>query len=377
MGKVFSFTHRPHLGLTICLIYVAWILAACGGDPSSQVANATSTSPIVTQPTLVSLTPRIEPTTFITEPATSMPSQPTRVRPSAQPPTTMPTLTSIQTALPIGSTVSADSFDITLYNAELVEKYKSEGGVEFQQTGLKYILLTFGFKRVTLPEPGNFSDYDSFDTHAIDRDGDSYQCDYTLPGWSPVIPEGYEFRKRMVCAVPATVADALASFQATAVLGGSKNNDVQMQFSLGDRTTTFPDVPLKLNPDTIVSVGQRITVTFDNPDEALEFSVDSARWTGKNGTELMIDVTMTNPGKRGPNFTFNVIRPLDTVNRTLTEQAIYPGGINPPPFGQSKTISLRAGSMLPVDEPVPIFLWAGNKLNGKPYLIVNVAPQRK
>ena len=86
---------------------------------------------------------------------------------------------------------------------------------------------------------------------------------------------------------------------------------------------------------------------------------------------------MTNSGKKGPNFTFQIIRPLDMANRSLPEQSIFPGGHELPPFGQTKTISLYAGSMLPPDGAIPVFLWSGLKMNGKHYLVVNVTPQRK
>lgn len=386
MGKVFSSSHRPHRRVVICLIYAACLVAACGGTPSASGPTVPANLPRTptqlepTQQVLPSDTPVSQPTTISTEPATIEPAQPTRVQPSPQPAlaTTAPTQAPTSALMPVGSTVSANNWDITLYDAEIVESYKNVAGQEQRQPGWKFIKLTFGFKRVKLPENGSLFDAEGFDTHAVNPGGDAYPCYSQFYTWSPLIPEGYEYQELYICSVPVTVADA--SLQAEAVLQGSRSNvqtpDVQIQFALGKRTTP-PSTPLILNPETMVEVGQPIVVGFDDAAKQLEFSVENAWWKGKNGTELWLDFKMTNSGTKGPNFSFQIIRPLDMANRTLPEQSMFPGGHELPPFGQTKTISLFAGRMLPPDGPVPVFLFSGNKMNGKYYLVVNVTPQRK
>jgi len=370
---------QPTFVRYLCLVF---LLAACGGAPGASAPATAVSAPTQSVPTaaatqqvLPSDTPALTPTTITTEPTTTALLQPTGVRPSPQPApaTAMPTQISAQTALPVGSTVSAGNWDVTLYNAEIVESYKNLGGQEERQPGWKFIKLSFGFKRVKLSENGNFFDAQGFDTHAVHPGGDTYPCYSQFYTWSPLIPEGYEYQELYICSVPVTVADA--SLQAEAVLHGTPSN-VQMQFALAARTTP-PNTPLTLNPETMVEVGQPIIVEFDNAAQQLQFSVENAWWKGKNGTELWLDFKMTNSGTKGLNFAFQLIRPLDIANRTLPEQNFFPAGHDLPTFGETKTVSLFAGRILPSDGPVPVFLLSGRKMNGKYYLVVNVMPKRK
>ena len=127
-----------------------------------------------------------------------------------------------------------------------------------------------------------------------------------------------------------------------------------------------------------------ISVTQDK----LEFMIENPRWTQKRGIRpgltlgvgeeaLLIDLKITNHGKHIPPFAFALIRPLDMVNRESTAIASFPAGMEIPPPGQTKTVTILAGGMKPLDGDVPIFILSGAKLNGGNYIVVPTRPTRE
>lgn len=366
----------------LCLVLV---LAACGGTPVSQAPTAEPNStalPTLTRPSPSALpapsdTAVSVPTTIGTEQATTVP--PTMVQPA-------PTVVA-QTEIPassagtIGSSITVENWSVTLYEAQLLDTFHETNGQDVQRPGFKNVLLTVGFKRLAVR--GGFNDTTGAYIELHDTDGDQYSCLNQIQEPPFAIPVGYEFRIIQSCQVPVTVADSLKPFRATVAL-----NVGQGDFALGERAATAPDVPITFEPDHLVSIGQVVTVDFNNTQDKLEFTVENPRWTRKWGIGpgltlaagqevLLIDLKITNQGKRIAPFAPAFIRPLDMVNRESTSTASFPAGMEIPPPGQTKTVTIPAGGMKPVDGDVPIFMVSGFKINGLDYIVVPTTPSRE
>lgn len=386
-----SATNHPRQLVIFGCMCLVLVLAACSGAPASPAPSAVpnlSASPTLAQPspsarpipsdTVVSM-----PTTISTEPATIAPP-PNQVQPTQ----TATTETPATSAGTVGSSITTENWSVTLHDAQLLDSFREANGQEVQRPGFKNVLLIVGFKRLAIKS--DFNDTRGGYVELHDTDGDRYSCIDELRDGPFTIPVGYEFRASQSCQVPATVAGSLKPFQVSVVLNASGHSigEVKADFALGDRAATAPDVPINFEPERVVSIGQVVTVDFGNTQDALKFTVENPRWTQKWGVRpgltlgvgeeaLLIDVKITNQGKRIPPFAFALIRPLDMVSRASTSIASFPAGMDIPPPGQTKTITIPAGGMKPVNGDVPIFIVAGAKLNGGNYLVVPTTPTRE
>ncbi len=374
-----------------CLLFVI-LLVGCGGTSNLQTPTAEpklTASPTLARPTTSALpapsdTAVSAPTTMSTEPATTAP--PTTVQPA-------PTVVA-QTEMPassagtIGNSIMVENWSVTLHDAQLLDTFRETNGQDVQRPGFKNVLLVLGFKRLAIL--GDYNDTRGAYVELHDTDGDRYSCLNELREGPFTIPVGYEFRTSQSCQVPATVAGSLKPFQASVVLNASGRSigEVKADFALGDRAATTPDVPISFEPERVVPIGQVVTVVSGNTEDMLEFTVENPRWTQKWGVRpgltlgvgeeaLLIDLKITNQGKRITPFAFALIRPLDMVNRESTSIASFPAGMEIPPPGQTKTITVPAGGMKPHDGDVPIFIVSGAKLNGGNYIVVPTTPARE
>ena len=393
---------KPRTGLATYFSFVCILslLTACGGAPSTQSPTAIASLPIVT----VSTPPTTAPTQLLTsgdtkvsnptttQPATIAPAQATRVQLTSVPPTVAAIQTSSQGEGIVGSTVAVEYVDVTLHDAQLFDTFTDTSGKEVTRPGFKNVLLSFGFKRLALRDK-SFNDIQGANLELIDTDGDRYSC--LLASGDFNVPVGYEFRRSASCQVPVTVADSLKPFRATVVIrvaGTPPGEEAKANFILGERTSSPPEVPITFERDHVASVGQVIAADFgsSNTQDSLEFTVENARWSNQPskwigmrvgvGEEIiLIDLTITNRGKRMSPFGFGLIRPLDMVNRISTTPAAFPEGIEVPVPGETKTVTIPAGSMKRHDGPVPIFIQSPLKLNGThyDYLVVETTPKQE
>jgi hypothetical protein len=371
--------------LSFALIAVI-LLVACGAPAAPAPTQQSTAAPTdIAPPTAVPTTAPTEPPT---QEPTDTPQPPTATPEPASPTPAPPTATPGSLSGQIGSTVTIEQWDITLYDMQYVDSFVDFAGREVQPfPGYKYLLLTFGFKRLGTGD-------DIFKTQGIgvsllDRDNDRHECDAnmgSITGNAILFPPGYEVQTIVGCRVPVTIVDAPSSLTAMVrvAVQGTRIGDVVVPFTLDGGSPRTEDVPLSLDPAHVIQVGQPITIDFGNTTDKLEVVIENPRWTGQieiAGMErLMVDLRITNLGKQATRFNFRYALPLDPVERTIIHLAAinYDGGFSSPAPGQTAVVPMIIGAMKPHDNPLLLFLLADHSFtfDGKNYLVVELQPTR-